>query len=38
MFKELAPEDGDLLQDQSIIMEEYSKILGKRIARFTKSS
>ena len=36
VFKALPPEDRDLLEDQSTVMEQYSKILGRRIARFPK--
>jgi len=35
-FQDLAPEDRDLLETQYTVMEQYSEILGKRIARFTK--
>lgn len=34
IFKNLAPEDRDLLEDQYTAMEQYSTILAKRIARF----
>ncbi len=34
IFDALSPEDRDLLEDQYTVMEKYSVILGKRIARF----
>jgi hypothetical protein len=34
-FDKLPPEDRDLLEDQYTAMETYSRILGKRIARFS---
>ncbi len=36
IFKSLPPEDRYLLEDQYTAMEQYSQILGKRIARFPK--
>lgn len=36
IFKGLAPVDRDLLEDQYNAMKDYSEILGKRIARFSK--
>ena len=36
IFQGLSPVDRDLLEDQYTAMEQYSKILGKRIARFAK--
>jgi hypothetical protein len=35
LFSELNPVDRDLLEDQFTIMRNYSRILGKRIERFT---
>lgn len=37
IFKGLSPEDRDLLESQYTMMEQYSKILGKRIERFSKA-
>ncbi len=34
VFKVMNAEDRDLLEDQYTVMEQYSKILGRRIARF----
>lgn len=36
VFKELPGFDRDLLEDQSTVMEKYSKILEQRIYRFPK--
>lgn len=38
VFKNLPAEDRDLLEDQYTTMEQYSKILGKRIERFPKGN
>lgn len=35
-FNDLSPEDRNLLEDQYTVMERYSNILGKRIARFPR--
>lgn len=34
IYKELPNEDRELLESQYLVMEQYSKILGQRIARF----
>lgn len=34
VFRTLEPIDRDLLENQYTVMEQYSKILGKRIDRF----
>jgi hypothetical protein len=34
IFSTLHPTDRDLLEDQYTAMDQYSQILGKRIARF----
>lgn len=36
IFNKLTPVDRDLLESQFTAMEEYSRILGKRISRFNK--
>ncbi len=38
IFQSLPPEDRDLLEDQYTFMEQYSKVLSKRIARFSKGA
>ena len=37
IFHALSPEDRDLLEDQYTAMDQYSTILSKRIARFSKA-
>lgn len=38
IFISLPLEEQDLLRSQSLAMEHYSEILGKRIARFSRDS
>ncbi len=38
IFRALAPEDRDLLEDQYTAMKQYSAILEKRIGRFPRAA